>query len=169
MATTRIMPIHINKGKTPRQCITERLDYIMNPEKTDGGILISSYACSPETAAEEFMLFRQAYQANTGRSQENEVIAYHIRQAFKPGEITPEGGQRDRERTGIPDDQQSVRLRRCDAHRQAPRPQSHRHLRHSTGLPAQIPGCEKLGEGSCSDQRHAVQGTQSFGHSESAR
>ena len=90
MAATRIMSIHINKGKTARQCIGERLDYIMNPKKTDGGILVSTYACSPETAADEFMFFRQEYQANTGRTQENEVIGYHVRQAFKPEEITPE-------------------------------------------------------------------------------
>lgn len=90
MAATCIMSIHINKGKTARQSIAARLDYIMNPKKTDGGILVSTYACSPETAADEFMLFRQEYQANTGRTQENEVIGYHVRQAFKPGEITPE-------------------------------------------------------------------------------
>ena len=90
MATTRIMSIHINKGKTARQCIMERLDYIMNPEKTDGGILISSYACEPQTAADEFMLYRQEYLENTGREIENEILGYHVRQAFKPGEITPE-------------------------------------------------------------------------------
>lgn len=90
MAATCIMSIHISKGKTARQCIGERLDYIMNPKKTDGGILVSTYACSPETAADEFMLFRQEYQQNTGRTQENEVIGYHVRQAFKPDEITPE-------------------------------------------------------------------------------
>ena len=90
MAATCIMSIHINKGKTARQSIAARLDYIMNPKKTDGGILISAYACSPETAADEFMLFRQEYQQNTGRTQENEVIGYHVRQAFKPEEITPE-------------------------------------------------------------------------------
>ena len=90
MATTRIMSIHINKGKTARQCITERLDYIMNPEKTDDGILISSYACEPQTAADEFMLYRQEYLANTGREIENEILGYHVRQAFKPGEITSE-------------------------------------------------------------------------------
>ena len=90
MAATCIMPIHINKGKTARQSITARLDYIMNPKKTDGGILVLTYACSPETAADEFMLFRQEYQTNTGRTQENEVIGYHVRQAFKPEEIIPE-------------------------------------------------------------------------------
>ena len=90
MATTTILTIHINKGKTPKQCVAAQLNYIMNPTKTNGGALISSHACSPETAADEFMLFRQEYQANTGRTQENEVIGYHVRQAFKPEEITPE-------------------------------------------------------------------------------
>lgn len=90
MATTRIMPLHISKGKTAAQCIKERLDYIMNPGKTDGGTLVTGYACAPETAAREFMLLRNAYLANTGRSIPNEIICYHVRQAFKPGEITPE-------------------------------------------------------------------------------
>ena len=90
MATTRIMSIHVSKGKTAAQCIRERLDYIMNPAKTDGGLWVSTHACSPGTAAEEFMLFRQQYQTSTGRTQHNEVIAYHVRQAFMPGEITPE-------------------------------------------------------------------------------
>ncbi len=90
MATTRIMSIHVSKDKTAAQCIRERLDYIMNPEKTISGMLVSTHACSPETAAEEFMLYRQQYQTSTGRTQHNEVIAYHVRQAFRPGEITPE-------------------------------------------------------------------------------
>ncbi len=67
MATTHIISIHVGKGKTAYQSIKERLDYIMNPEKTDGGILISSHACSPETAADEFMLYRQEYLNTTGR------------------------------------------------------------------------------------------------------
>ena len=62
----------------------------MNPAKTDGGALISSHACMPETAVNEFMLYRQEYLENTGREIENEVLVYHVRQAFKPDEITPE-------------------------------------------------------------------------------
>ena len=58
MATTAIIPLHINKGKTAGKCIKERLDYIMNPGKTQGGTLVSSHACAPETAANEFMLLR---------------------------------------------------------------------------------------------------------------
>ena len=40
MATTAIIPLHINKGKTAGKCIKERLDYIMNPGKTQGGTLV---------------------------------------------------------------------------------------------------------------------------------
>ena len=43
MATTAIIPLHINKGKTAGKCIKERLDYIMNPGKTQGGTLVSCY------------------------------------------------------------------------------------------------------------------------------
>lgn len=90
MATTTILTIHINKGKTPKQCVAAQLNYIMKPTKTNGGALISSHACMPETAVSEFMLYRQEYFENTGREIENEVLVYHVRQAFKPEEITPE-------------------------------------------------------------------------------
>lgn len=90
MATTRIIPMHINKGKTIAQCLKARVDYIENPGKTNGGELISSYACSPETADQEFLLARKEYMAITGRRIHNEVIAYQLRQSFKPGEVTPE-------------------------------------------------------------------------------
>ena len=168
MAATRIMSIHINKGKTARQCIGERLDYIMNPKKTDGGILVSTYACSPETAADEFMFFRQEYQQNTGRTQENEVIGYHVRQAFKPEEITPEEANEIGKEAGVPDDRRSIRLRRCDTHRQASHPQSHHHLLHRSRGTAQIPGREAIGKGSGGDQRFTLSGTQSVSHSEFA-
>lgn len=90
MATTTIMSVHVNKGKTPKQCVSAQLNYIMNPAKTNGGKLISSHACMPETAVNEFMLYRQEYLENTGREIENKVLVYHVRQAFKPDEITPE-------------------------------------------------------------------------------
>ena len=67
--------MHINKGKTIAQCLKARVDYIENPEKTNGGELISSYACSPETADQEFLLARNEYMAITGRRIHNEVIA----------------------------------------------------------------------------------------------
>ena len=90
MATTRIISMHINKGKTIAQCLKERTEYAMNSEKTNGGELISSYACDPVTVDHEFLLARNAYLSNTGRHYDHEVIAYQLRQSFKPGEITPE-------------------------------------------------------------------------------
>lgn len=72
------------------QCLKARVEYVKNPDKTDGGELISSYACSPETADQEFLLARNEYVAITGRRIHNEVIAYQLRQSFKPGEVTPE-------------------------------------------------------------------------------
>lgn len=90
MATTRIMSMHINKGKTIAQCLKARLDYVKNPDKTEQGKLISAYACAPETADQEFLLNRNAYIAKTGRRIRNEVIAYQVRQSFQPGEVTPE-------------------------------------------------------------------------------
>lgn len=90
MATTRIIPMHINKGKTIAQCLKARVDYVKNPDKTAGGALISAYACSPETADQEFLLARSEYMAITGRKIHSEVIAYQLRQSFKPGEVTPE-------------------------------------------------------------------------------
>ena len=90
MATTRIIRMHINKGKTIAQCLKNRIDYAKNPEKTADGTLVSAYGCDPETADQEFLMMRNSYLTITGRRQKNEVIAYQIRQSFKPGEVTPE-------------------------------------------------------------------------------
>ncbi len=90
MATTQIKSLHINSKKTAEQSIKDRLDYIMNPDKTEAGTLISTSGCAARTAANEFALHRSAYLTNTGRKIPNEIIGYHVRQAFKPGEITPE-------------------------------------------------------------------------------
>lgn len=90
MATTRLMPIHISKGKNAAQSLAARIDYAENPEKTMEGALVSSFACDPKTAANEFDLMRKTYLQQTGRYRDGEVIAYQLRQSFKPGEITPE-------------------------------------------------------------------------------
>ena len=71
-------------------CLKSRTDYAQNPEKTEQGELVSSYECSPLTVDEEFMLSKRQYELATGRRQRSDVIAYQIRQSFKPGEITAE-------------------------------------------------------------------------------
>ena len=90
MATTRIIAMHINHGKTIAQCLTERTDYAENAEKTEDGELITAYECDPETAAAEFLFSTRQYRIITGREQKNDVIAYQIRQSFRPGEVTPQ-------------------------------------------------------------------------------
>lgn len=90
MAATRLIALHINKGKTVAQCLADRTDYSQNAEKTNDGEFISSFECDPKTADEEFLLSKRQYQHITGRQQKNDIIAYQIRQSFKPGEITPE-------------------------------------------------------------------------------
>ena len=90
MATTRIIPMHLNKGKTIRQCLFDRLDYGRNSDKTESGEYIRSYACDPDTADAEFALSKREYFQLTGRRQDSDVIAYQLRQSFRPGEITPE-------------------------------------------------------------------------------
>ena len=89
MAATRHIPLHVNKGKTVAQCLADRTDYSQNYEKTNNGEYISSFECDPKTADEEFLLSKRQYQHKTGRDHRNNVIAYQIRQSFKPGEITP--------------------------------------------------------------------------------
>ena len=90
MAVTRLMPMHINEGRSVLQCFQDRTNYAMNPKKTREGELVSSYMCVPQTAAAEFDLARRTYLTLTGRYRKDEVIAYQLRQSFKPGEITPE-------------------------------------------------------------------------------
>ena len=74
----------------------ERFDYGQNPDKTEGGELISSYGCDHMTADAEFLLSKAKYKAATGREQRRDadVLCYQIRQSFKPGEITPEEANR---------------------------------------------------------------------------
>ena len=95
MATTRIMPLHVGKGRTESRAISDIIDYVANPQKTDNGKLITSYACDSRTADAEFLLAKRQYIAATGRVRgADDVIAYHVRQSFRPGEITPEEANR---------------------------------------------------------------------------
>ena len=95
MATTRIMPLHVGKGRTESRAISDIIDYVANPKKTDNGKLITGYACDSRTADAEFLLAKRQYIAATGRVRgTDDVIAYHVRQSFRPGEITQEEANR---------------------------------------------------------------------------
>ena len=94
MAATRLIALHANKGKTIARSLSDRTDYAKNPDKTEKGELVTGYQCDPFTVDEEFMLTKRKYEQITGRHQRRDVIAYQIRQSFKPGEITPEEANR---------------------------------------------------------------------------
>ena len=95
MATTRIMPLHIGKGRTESRAISDIIDYVANPHKTDYGRLITGYECDSRIADTEFVIAKRQYIATTGRVRgKDDVIAYHVRQSFRPGEITPEEANR---------------------------------------------------------------------------
>lgn len=78
MATTKIKPIKSTVGKAVK--------YICNPDKTEGGIFIDSFCCTPETAAEEFAMTAD----QRHRSKDKGTLAYHMIQSFKPGEVSAE-------------------------------------------------------------------------------
>lgn len=97
MATTRIMPLHIGKGRTASSAISDIIDYVQNPDKTDGGRLITGYACDSRTVDAEFMLAKREYISLTGRVRRaDDVIAYHLRQSFVPGGNNPGGSEPNR-------------------------------------------------------------------------
>ena len=96
MAISNLLPRKTMPSRTRLQSMAERHDYDQKPEKTRDGELVSSYMCSPETAAEEFEISKQLYYQLTGRSQpkKRDVIMYRIIQSFRPGEVSPEEANR---------------------------------------------------------------------------
>ena len=96
MATSRLMPRHIDAGRSILATIAKSIDYGKNPDKTRDGKLISYHECDPRTAAMEFTLAKRQYASITGREQpkEKDILLYQIRQAFPKGEITPEEANR---------------------------------------------------------------------------
>ena len=73
MAVTKIKPV--------KSTLKKALDYIQNPDKTDGKMLVSSFGCSPETADIEFE-FTIAQALDRGNN-----LAHHLIQSFEPGEV----------------------------------------------------------------------------------
>ena len=76
MAVTKTHPI--------KSTLKSAIDYICNPEKTDGKLLVSSYGCVAETADIEFSWTR-CHAIDKGTN-----LGRHLIQAFQPGEVTPE-------------------------------------------------------------------------------
>ena len=78
----------VTKIKAIRGTLSKAIAYILNPEKTDEKLLVSSYGCASETAAREFEWTRRI----AGQKGMNPVriIARHVIQSFEIGEVTPE-------------------------------------------------------------------------------
>ncbi len=86
MATTRIMPLHIGKGRTESCAISAIIDYVANPQRQTTAGSSPAYECDSRVADAEFMLAKRQYIAATGRVRgADDVIAYHVRQSFCPG------------------------------------------------------------------------------------
>jgi len=86
MATTAIIPLHAG-GRTVATALGISLDYIENPDKTEQGEWVTAYCCDPLIADKEFTFSKNQYAAITGRRQgARDVIGYHLRISFKPGE-----------------------------------------------------------------------------------
>lgn len=94
MAATRLIAMHQNKGMSVAKCLKDRAEYAKNGEKTEDGKYISSYECNPDFVDLEFAQSKKEYLHKTWRQPKGDVIAYQIRQSFKPGEITPEEANR---------------------------------------------------------------------------
>ena len=84
------MALHQIRGRTIAESLKERMDYTENDLKTEAKKFISTYGCDIETADEEFLLSQSQYHNGVRDVRRKEIIAYQIRQSFKPGEITPE-------------------------------------------------------------------------------
>lgn len=80
MAYTEIHSIHTTLHKA--------IAYVINPEKTDGGRLVEAYGCLPTSDANAIAQeFDEIRLLGTGRGS---ILAQHIVQSFRPGEVTPE-------------------------------------------------------------------------------
>ena len=76
MAVTKTHPI--------KSTLKAAIDYICNPDKTDGKLLVSSFGCAAETADIEFEWTRR-HSIDKGTH-----LGRHLIQAFEPGEVSPE-------------------------------------------------------------------------------
>ena len=80
MAVTKTHPI--------KSTLKAAIDYICNPDKTDGKLLVSSFGCTAETADIEFAWTRR-HAIDKGTN-----LGRHLIQAFEPGEVTTEEAHR---------------------------------------------------------------------------
>ena len=81
MAITKIKPI--------RGTVNKALAYILDPQKTDDQLYVSSYGCAASDAAAKEFEWTRNLAAQQGM-QMPKVIARHLIQSFAVDEVTPE-------------------------------------------------------------------------------
>ena len=74
----------ITKYKVIKKNLDAVINYAMNGEKTENGILVSAINCLPQTAYSQMMLTKKAFHKEDGR------LGYHIIQSFNDNEISPD-------------------------------------------------------------------------------
>ncbi len=94
MALLRIGDIRLREKFTTAGTLKQRVDYIMDPAKTEGGTLISTYECEPAFVVSRFLMTKMKYRTMNNPHSKKDVIAYSAWQAFMPGEVTPEEAHR---------------------------------------------------------------------------
>ncbi len=60
------MPLHVGKSRTMKKAISDIIDYVENPQKTDNGRLIFSFQCDSRIADAEFLFSKRQYISKTG-------------------------------------------------------------------------------------------------------
>lgn len=91
MAISKIAKIRGNKNgmAQAKAKLHYQIQYILNGEKTEDGILVSAFSCTPQTAVGEFL-----NTSNMITQRSNAILAYHLKQSFAPGEVSPDEAHR---------------------------------------------------------------------------
>lgn len=89
MSTTRIISLHVGNARIKSRVISFIIDYVENPQKTDGSKLITGLACGSRPLVPSFLLSKRQYIAVSGLIRgKGDVNAYHVRHSFMPAKIT---------------------------------------------------------------------------------
>lgn len=119
----------------------DRFAYGLNPKKIGA---VSAYLCDPASAPAEFLLTKSQYQAETGRAVERGALFFQIRQAFPPGEVTPEEANKIGYETAMRWTKGKYQFFRLYPHRQGPHSQSHLLQLHGPGLFPEVSQLHRL-------------------------
>ena len=90
MAYVKVYAMKKYASRTRSGTLAKKIGYVARDDKTDGGMLVTSYKCSASHAHEEFDHLAAEYDAKRGANSEGGRIAYQVIQSFAPGETDAE-------------------------------------------------------------------------------